>query len=305
MSTLLRVAPDEQTVVPRGFGSPSKPADSPVMAPCAQPQAGDSTRWSFRALDNVLPGGLPVGALTCLVLPARGGIRGGPWSTLVGQLLLDTVDRCQPVVYTYASAQSVYGPEDGENPLGPHYFGILDSRPVRSRFDRSIIPGQRDDALASEENTLMSLQIGLTEHEHRYGPALAILDNLEQAQPYAGRLYDLCHQAPETTPSALPSTAEAVAAQRADDLRRFAESCPLAPTVVAWSPSRWEPAPQALFDVARVVITADYSPRWQPVPISLAARGSLSAELPPPVRTVLPRFDWGFDDQDLGDDEDA
>src|SRR4051812_49983739 len=91
-----------------------------------RPESAGDDEWVCEALRSVLPTGLPCGALTLVVLPERVGLRVSAWSTLVGQMFLEVLDRCDPVVYSPGGAPERWDPSDGWNPLGPHYAEVWD-----------------------------------------------------------------------------------------------------------------------------------------------------------------------------------
>ncbi|MCF6733689.1 hypothetical protein [Blastococcus sp. KM273129] len=262
-----------------------------------QPQPA---QWTVRALAHHLPDGLPTAALTILRLPGQ-AVRRGPWSTLVGQLLLDTVDRCRPVVYTCADEPYQHWPEEGCNRLGPHYAGVSDAcgccPPERGHFTarRRGLP-----LIGPFRSTVDNLTAALADHEPDHGPSLVLIDNVEHARPYAfqpGGVYD-----GDNRTASLDSVENT--RRCASDLLTFATERSAAPTVACtWGDTT--PLPAALTEVARVVITALPCERRRPVTLHLQARRSLQAPWPPSTEVVLPWFDWGFDDRDLDDEDDA
>lgn len=256
--------------------------------------------WDFRALARELPDGLPAGALTVVRLPNQ-SVRRGPWSTVVGQLLLDTLDRCRPAVYIRAGEPYQAWPEEGMNPLGPHYRGVTDTcaccPPPYHHFT-----ARRDGVagIGPARSTLDNLTAALADHEQGHGPSLALIDNIGGARPFAHLTGGTCHTAAGTSESARPDCAR----RCATDLLTFAAGRPVAPTVVAGTPGPCVALPDALAEVARLMITALPCERHRPVTLHVEARRSLSAAWPAATEVVLPWFDWGFDERDL-DAEDA
>ena len=272
-----------------------------TTVPTAPPAAAPP--WAVRPLAHLLPGGLPAGALTVINLPDQ-AVRRGPWSTVVGQLLLDTLDRCQPAVYTYADEPYACWPEEGLNPLGPHYLtvpdwcGCCDSRGHFASPHAATPPGR------PMRSTLDNIKLEMSEHERRHGPSLVLIDHLEHARPYAYLPGGIFHAADRRDSSDESARAD-LARRRAADLLAFAADRPLAPTVVAWTQGPARTTDDALTEVAQVVITALPCERNHPVNVRVRTRPSLDNRWSGETKAaVLPWFDWGFDDRDL-DAEDA
>lgn len=247
--------------------------------------------WAFRALAHQLPDGLPAGALTVLRLPQQ-SVRRGPWSTLVGQLLLDTLDRCCPSVYTDAGEPSPAWPEAGINPLGPHYRGVSDicgCCPPHHSHAAGRSP------LAPLRTTLDNLRAALADHERWHGPSLVIIDHVEHARPYADRTREALLAAGPSD----GSTSADLARQWAADLQVFAASRPAAPTVVTVTAGPQGVLADALPSFARIVLTALPCERHRPVTVQVSTRPSLSTGWSQTTTVVLPWFDWGFDEGDL------
>jgi hypothetical protein len=266
------------------------------------PAPAAAAPWTFRPLAHLLPGGLPTGALTLVNLPDQ-AVRRGPWSTVVGQLLLDTLDRCQPAVYTYADEPYACWPEEGLNPLGPHYLtvpdwcGCCDSRGHFAGVHASTPPTGRT------LSTLDNIKSALAEHERWHGPSLVLIDHLEHARPYAYLPGGMFHAGGRRDGSGDSPRAH-LARRRAADLLGFAADRPDAPTVVTWTQGPVGTPDDALSHVAEVVIDPLPCERNYPVNVRVQTRRSLDHPWPAPTAAVLPWFDWGFDDRDL-DAEDA
>jgi hypothetical protein len=253
------------------------------------------THWPSRALAPVLPHGLPVGSLTTILMPPQGGIQYGPWSTLVGQLCLDTIDLCRPVVYTYSEAPYVYGPIDGICDLTDMYLHVLDVPEVDEHGVHA--PPYRGVAgrVDGVDSTLGSLRRGLEQHEAQHGPALAVLDNAEGAHPYARAAR--CTGGGNRERGAVATSADrrSVAQSWATELRDFATARLEAPTVAVWvADHKDDPGPRALAEVSTVVITAAHVPGRRAVPVRVHRRSDATTPWGPPVVASLPRFDWGF-----------
>lgn len=253
--------------------------------------------WGFRALAQALPDGLPTGALTVISLPNQ-GVRRGPWSTIVGQLLLDVLDRCMPAAYTYADDPHQDWPTAGANPLGEHYLTAPDTCgccPVHPGHFATAGAGVAP--IGPSRSTVDTVRMHLADHEFWYGPTLAIIDNVDHVRPYAylpGGIFDSAGDVAAARENAL---------QCAADLVAFATSRPTAPTVVTWHhQARYTGTIEALADVARVIITASKGERRRPVRLQIQSRRRPSDPWSP-ATIVLPWFDWGFDDRDL-DEED-
>lgn len=243
----------------------------------------------------MLPRGLPVGTLITILMSPQGGIQYGPWSTLVGQVCLDTIDLCRPVVYTYAEAPYVYGPLDGIYDLTDMYLHVLDVPEV----DEHGVPAPLYRGVAGRvdgvDSTLGALRGGLEEHEAQYGPALAVLDNAEGAHPYAraARVAGGGSHEHGAVPSA--EAHRSLARSWAAELRDFATARLEAPTVAVWvADSKDDPGPRALAEASTVVITAAHVPGRCEVPVRVHYRADLMTPWGPPVVASLPRFDWGF-----------
>ena len=253
--------------------------------------------WAVGQLSGTLPDGLPVGAMTCLVLPTGAGLRTGPWSSLVGRVLLETVDRVQPVVYMQAHRRRSFGPTDGRVFLGPHYAGHGDWPFRDACCDLARRELEREERKAP--STLDLLSCALEQHERNYGPALALLDYVESARPYAD--WDTCIKADQ--PTAIPEITDAlthmIAEQRAAALKAFARSRADAPTVVVWhretdAAATGEAQVRAASDV---VIEAEELASRGPVRIKVnRRRGGCT------VVADLPYLDWGFDLSDWDPD---
>ena len=275
--------------LPRGHPVIATPADATTVI------LDSLTHWRSRALAPVLPSGLPVGVLTTILMPPEGGLQHGPWSTLVGQLCLDAIDLCRPVVYTYAEAPYVYGPIDGVYDLTDMYMHLLDVPEVDERGARA--PSYRGivGRVDGVDSTLGSLRTGLVKHEAQYGPALAILDNAEGAHPYARSARRLLEGGDEGGEPPSTDALRLLAQSWAAELRDFAMARTEAPTVAVWvSGDRGDPGPRALAEVSEVVITAAHVPGRQAIPVRVCERRGLKASWAPAVVASLPRFDWGF-----------
>lgn len=270
-----------------------------MTASIAPPQSA-TAQWTFRPLAHLLPNGLPVGGLTLVSVPTQ-SVRRGPWSTVVGQLILDVLDRCQPALYTYADdPYAACWPEEGVNPLGPHYLSVPDWCGGDAGTDANADCSATGLAGATTPLTLQNVTAALREHEHWHGPSLVVIDNFNGARPYDD---------PSSAPAA--GTAEAVVTEtealrsrdariRVSELEVFALHRPAAPTVAVWR--RW-PAQAAeeaaLSDVALLHITAYECERRHPIHLSVRTRPDLGAPWSADTPVVLPWFDWGFDDRDL------
>ena len=264
--------------------------------PTAPPAAAAS--WAFRPLAHLLPGGLPAGALTVIYLPDQ-AVRRGPWSTVVGQLLLDTLDRCQPAVYTYADDPYACWPDEGLNPLGPHYLTVPDwCGCCESGLGHFVNLHAATPSTCRTQSTLDNIETALAEHERWHGPSLVLIDRLEDARPYAylpGGIFYTADPGDGTSDSARADLAR----RRAADLLDFAANRPDAPTVITRTQGPPRTTGDALTDVAQVVINALPCERNHPVHLRAQARPRLEHPWPAPTAVVLPWFDWGFDDRDL------
>jgi hypothetical protein len=253
------------------------------------------THWPSRALAQVLPHGLPVGTLITILLPPQGGIQYGPWSTLVGQLCLDTIDLCRPVVYTYSEAPYVFGPIDGIYDLTDMYLHVLDVPEVDEHGVHAPLYRGVAGRVDGVDSTLGSLRRGLEEHEAQYGPALAVLDGAEGAHPYARATRGAGGGSHEH--GAVPS-AEAhrsLARSWAAELRDFATARLQAPTVAVWVvDDKDDPGPRALAAASTVVITAAHVPGRREVPVRVHQRPDVTTPWGSPSAASLSRFDWGF-----------
>lgn len=258
-----------------------------------------ATHWRSRHLVPVLPDGLPVGALTTIVMPTLGGLRHGPWFTLVYQTCLDTYDQCRPLAYTYADTAYVFGPIDAGYAFGPRYLNVIDA------IDDGV-PDQRDvpskywgstpmrpwrgifERVDSAAGTLESLRAGLVDHEAEHGPSLAVLDNAEGARlgrDHVGRRADRLERGDAA------STAAAFAAALADELAQFALNRPEAPTVAVWSTNRLDdPGPRALAARSQAVIVGAHRPGRGAVPVTAHARTSLVEPWSAGLTADLPRY---------------
>jgi hypothetical protein len=251
------------------------------------PQQAAAAPWTFRPLAHALPQGLPVGALTLISLPNQ-SVRRGPWSTVVGQLLLDMLDRSLPALYTYADdPYAACWPEEGCNPLGPHYVSVPDWCCGQANNDH--VPGHCDAGLTGVPMTptLENVAAALSEHEHWHGSSLVVIDNWNGAR---------LHLDAETDDAVEPPSA----CHRASHLAAYAATRPAAPTAAVWNrrPAQ-TPDEAALTDVALLHITAQESERRRLVRLTVRTRQGADAPWSAGLYLVLPWFDWGFDDRDL------
>jgi hypothetical protein len=209
--------------------------------------------WVCEALGAALPTGLPFGALTLVVLPDRGGLRVSAWSTLVGQVFLEALDRLDPVVYSVGGAPERWDPMDGWNPLGPHYAEVWDWASTSDPWAE----GQPGAARPGWKSRLDGVRAVLREHEQRFGPSMTVLDNVGTEWPsvHAGLLPD----GSDAARGELGGGAEREVWEWACGLSTFASERRDAPTVVVWQrPFPLEPTREAaLRAVSAVVIEAD------------------------------------------------
>jgi hypothetical protein len=191
--------------------------------------------WAYAGMEEILPGGLPVGGLTLIRL--RGGAGGSLWSSAVARLVLGSVSAGRPVAYV-----SVGGNEAGERMLqeqaaSPRLAIIRDedvsfTAPMRVRN----VLGDRDwvdvaKRFSCAVPTLHSIDAQLQSHELEFGPSLLVLDQFEYARPYWQASTD---EADQTLPGGLRLTADQANLWRAQDLYEAAVARPAAPTIAVW-----------------------------------------------------------------------
>lgn len=266
-----------------------------------------ATAWSLSPLAGLLPDGLPTGAVTCLVLPERkGDVRSEAWSSLIGHLLLAPLDRGQPVIFTSANRLRGWAPEHGWAPFGPRYFGFWDSPLPEPCCDasRQAYGGPGPD----EPATLDWVTGALDEHEPAFGPALVVVDDISAARPYVRWHAAATSGESVTIPAVDDALVRSIAEQRAADLLAWARARPDAPTVVSWhrhpsGDADADPVGEAAVRaVSQMVLDATVSTA-NTAAVLATVRSDESESFSVPVRSVIPRLNWGFHtDEDDGSD---
>lgn len=249
-----------------------------MMISSSQPTRSNdrnAPKWAWNAVHNVLPDGLPSGALTVIRIrassnPAR------DWHNTVADLVHSTLARHKHVAYI---------PVDSDNPSQPiakvamrlgegGRLGILldEDHLVNVRDDRG-----RPRTYGCGVPTMDRVQEQVGGWESDYGPSVVVLDGLEKARPYAATAQDLV-----TFPNRITITRRALNEWRALEMGGLANTRPDAPTVVVWnddgSPAHSN-AIKLLCDVARVVIEAGSDPECGDF-LTVSHRDSMDQQFP-------------------------
>ncbi len=157
---------------------------------------GGRGSWPYPPLSSVLPGGLPVGALTVIRL---GDVqRPGDWTTAVGGLVDDTVRSRRSTLYVEVGGMFAYAndmwlaqrlplpqlatdPDEDLVVRAPHALvPASDQAAAHAALTASRQPPTYDCYVP----TLLNVAPVLLEQERRHGSTLVILNNIESARPY-------------------------------------------------------------------------------------------------------------------------
>lgn len=262
------------------------PADVGVMMKIPTPQ---STRpnldapWSWPAAAEVLPNGLPAGALTVIRIRATSNAE-VDWKRTVADLVHSTTANFRSVGYVPVDSDST----EALNRLTPAHSGeggriglLLDEDEVVTARDDSGRPRPYGIGLP----TLARVRELASAWEDDFGQSLIVLDGMENARPYPATSQDLV-----TFPGGITITRRAVDEWRALDVCGYANARPHAPTVVVWnddgSPAHSD-AIALLCDVACVIVEAVSGTDFGDF-LAVSQRRNLDQEFPYPQAVRLP-----------------
>jgi hypothetical protein len=248
----------------------------------ASPTTSRTPLWGYAGMEEILPEGLPVGALTVIRLKVHGSR--SHWPSAVGRLVLGSVSAGRPVTYVPVGGDEASGRLLRAKANSPLLAMVRDEDvsftapvPVRN------VLGHRDwidvaRRFSCAVPTLHSIEAGLRSHETATGPSLVVLDEIQYARPYWQAWTD---QVELSLPGGLRLTFDQASLWRTRDLLEFAESRSHAPTVAVWHErnAEDEAACAALVKAALVVINCMLMEDGR-VLFAVSARATLQDALP-------------------------